>query len=74
MDFMRGIVIWGGVAVASGAAGAVLAGVKNRDYSFVDRLVLRAAAAGLDPAAAAALSGRCARASRGSTRAKSSGF
>ena len=33
MDFMRGIVIWGGVAVASGAAGAVLAGVKNRDYS-----------------------------------------
>ena len=33
MDFMRGIVIWGGVAVASGAAGGVLAGVKNRDYS-----------------------------------------
>jgi membrane protein DedA with SNARE-associated domain len=33
MDFMRGIVIWGGVALASGAAGGVLAGVKNRDYS-----------------------------------------
>ena len=33
MDFVRGIVIWGGVALASGAAGGILAGVKNRDYS-----------------------------------------
>lgn len=33
MDFLRGIVIWGGVALASGAAGAALAGVKNRDLS-----------------------------------------
>jgi membrane protein DedA with SNARE-associated domain len=33
MDFMRGIVIWGGVAVAAGALGGVLAGVKNRDVS-----------------------------------------
>ena len=33
MDFMRGIVIWGGVAVAAGALGVVLAGVKNRDLS-----------------------------------------
>lgn len=33
MDFLRGIVIWGGVALASGVAGGVLAGVKNRDYS-----------------------------------------
>jgi membrane protein DedA with SNARE-associated domain len=33
MDFMRGIVIWGGVAVAAGALGGVLAGVKNRDLS-----------------------------------------
>ena len=57
MDLMGGIVVWGGVALASGAAGGLLAGVKNRDYSFVDRLVLRAAAAGLHPAAAAPLSG-----------------
>ena len=33
MDFLRGIVIWGGVALASGVAGGLLAGVKNRDYS-----------------------------------------
>jgi len=33
MDFLRGIVIWGGIALASGIAGGVLAGVKNRDYS-----------------------------------------
>jgi hypothetical protein len=33
MDFMRGIVIWGGVALASAAAGGLLAGSKNRDYS-----------------------------------------
>jgi membrane protein DedA with SNARE-associated domain len=33
MDFMRGIVIWGGVALAAGALGGVLAGVKNRDLS-----------------------------------------
>jgi hypothetical protein len=33
MDFLRGIVIWGGIALASAVAGGVLAGVKNRDYS-----------------------------------------
>jgi hypothetical protein len=33
MDFVRGIVIWGGVALASGALGGLLAGLKNRDYS-----------------------------------------
>ncbi len=33
MDFLRGIVIWGGIALAGGVAGGVLAGVKNRDYS-----------------------------------------
>jgi hypothetical protein len=33
MDFVRGIVIWGGVALASATAAGVLAGVKNRDYS-----------------------------------------
>ena len=33
MDFMRGVVIWGGVALASATAGGLLAGVKNRDYS-----------------------------------------
>ncbi len=33
MDSLGGIVIWGGVALASGIAGAVLAGVKNRDLS-----------------------------------------
>ena len=49
MDFMRGIVIWGGVAVAAGALGGVLAGVKNRDLLIVDRLVLRAAATRVHP-------------------------
>jgi len=34
MDFMQVIVIWGIVAIAAGATAAVLAGVKNRDYSF----------------------------------------
>jgi hypothetical protein len=33
MDVVRGIVIWGGVAVASATVGGLLAGVKNRDYS-----------------------------------------
>jgi hypothetical protein len=33
MDLMGGIVVWGGVAVASGIVGGLLAGVKNRDYS-----------------------------------------
>ena len=33
MDLMGGIVIWGGVAVASGIVGGLLAGAKNRDYS-----------------------------------------
>jgi hypothetical protein len=34
MDFVEGIVIWGFVALASAVLGGVLAGVKNRDYSF----------------------------------------
>ena len=33
MDFIRGIVIWGGVALGAALVGGVLAGVKNRDYS-----------------------------------------
>jgi hypothetical protein len=33
MDLVRGIVIWGGVALASATAGGLLASVKNRDYS-----------------------------------------
>jgi hypothetical protein len=34
MDLVRGIVVWGLIALASGAIAGVLAGVKNRDYSF----------------------------------------
>ena len=34
MDFTKGIVIWGLAALASAVLGGVLAGVKNRDYSF----------------------------------------
>ncbi|MBI1649749.1 hypothetical protein [Hyphomicrobium sulfonivorans] len=33
MDFLGGIVIWAGVAVAAAVLGGVLAGIKNRDYS-----------------------------------------
>ena len=33
MDFVSGVVVWGGVALASAVAGGLLAGVKNRDYS-----------------------------------------
>jgi hypothetical protein len=33
MDLVRGIVIWGGAAVAAATVGGLLAGVKNRDYS-----------------------------------------
>jgi hypothetical protein len=33
MDFVEGIVIWGGIALVSAIAGGLLAGVKNRDYS-----------------------------------------
>ncbi len=33
MDFLRGIVIWGGIALTAAIAAGVLAGVKNRDYS-----------------------------------------
>jgi hypothetical protein len=33
MDLVRGIVIWGGVALVSATVGGLLAGVKNRDYS-----------------------------------------
>jgi hypothetical protein len=34
MDLVRGIVVWGLIAIGSGALAGVLAGVKNRDYSF----------------------------------------
>jgi hypothetical protein len=34
MDLVRGIVIWGAVALGSATIAGVLAGVKNRDYSF----------------------------------------
>jgi hypothetical protein len=34
MDPVRGIVIWGVVALAAAVIAGVLAGVKNRDYSF----------------------------------------
>jgi len=33
MEFIRGIVIWGGIALGAAAVGGVLAGMKNRDYS-----------------------------------------
>jgi hypothetical protein len=33
MELVRGIVIWGCVALASATVGGLLAGVKNRDYS-----------------------------------------
>jgi hypothetical protein len=33
MDFLRDIVIWGVVAIIAGAAGGIIAGIKNRDYS-----------------------------------------
>jgi hypothetical protein len=34
MDFVRGIAIWGLIALAAAFLGGLLAGVKNRDYSF----------------------------------------
>jgi len=34
MDLTQVIVIWGLVALAAAVLGGVLAGVKNRDYSF----------------------------------------
>jgi hypothetical protein len=34
MDLVRGIVIWGLVALGSATIAGVLAGIKNRDYSF----------------------------------------
>ncbi len=34
MDLVRGIVIWGLVALGTAVIAGVLAGVKNRDYSF----------------------------------------
>jgi hypothetical protein len=34
MDLVEGIVIWGLVAIASGVLAGILAGIKNRDYSF----------------------------------------
>jgi hypothetical protein len=33
MTFLEGIVIWGGIALASGIAGGIFAGIKNRDLS-----------------------------------------
>jgi hypothetical protein len=34
MDIVRGIVIWGLTAIGSAVIAGVLAGIKNRDYSF----------------------------------------
>jgi hypothetical protein len=34
MDIVRGIVIWGLVALGAATIAGLLAGVKNRDYSF----------------------------------------
>lgn len=34
MDLVRGIVVWGLAALAAAIIGGILAGVKNRDYSF----------------------------------------
>jgi hypothetical protein len=34
MDPIRGIVIWGAVALGAATLAGVLAGIKNRDYSF----------------------------------------
>jgi hypothetical protein len=34
MDLVQGIVIWGLAAIASAVIGGILAGIKNRDYSF----------------------------------------
>lgn len=34
MDFMKLIVIWGLTAISAGVLAAILAGIKNRDYSF----------------------------------------
>ncbi len=34
MDIVRGIVIWGLTALGSATVAGVLAGIKNRDYSF----------------------------------------
>jgi hypothetical protein len=33
LDLLTGIVVWGGVALASAIAGGVVASAKNRDYS-----------------------------------------
>jgi hypothetical protein len=34
MDLVRGIVVWGLIAIGSAGLAGVLAGVKNREYSF----------------------------------------
>lgn len=34
MDFMQLVVIWGLTAIAAAVLAGILAGVKNRDYSF----------------------------------------
>ncbi len=34
MDIVRGIVIWGLTALGAAVIAGVLAGIKNRDYSF----------------------------------------
>jgi hypothetical protein len=34
MSMVQGVVIWGAVAIASAAIAGILAGMKQRDYSF----------------------------------------
>jgi hypothetical protein len=34
MAIVEGIVIWGSIALAAALLGGILAGIKNRDYSF----------------------------------------
>lgn len=34
MDFVRGIAVWGLIAIAASILGGLVAGAKNRDYSF----------------------------------------
>jgi hypothetical protein len=34
MEIVRGIVVWGLVSIGAAAIGGLLAGAKNRDYSF----------------------------------------
>jgi hypothetical protein len=34
MDIVSGIVTWGAIALGAATLGGILAGIKNRDYSF----------------------------------------